>query len=268
MKNPIRILATESVRTSLECAGQAYGAHTEYFADGEGRLIERIACEQPDAVIINLFMPGTDAVEVIRSYRMLYEGTLTYFAVAAPFVTAELKRELDECGVKRVIGSARCVRELIALLDEVSRLRSTPFATQRCAGINTVHALHRRHEDALPDVRSLTACEIDEIFEAFGLNKNDAGCVYLRSAVTLAAADDGAGSAVTKRIYPAVASIFGTTPSCVERRIRGAIVQAWHSGHSSVIAAYFGYTVDNMRGRPTNGEFISMLADRIRLEIR
>ena len=77
MKNPIRILATESVRTSLECAGQAYGAHTEYFADGEGRLIERIACEQPDAVIINLFMPGTDAVEVIRSYRMLYEGTLT-----------------------------------------------------------------------------------------------------------------------------------------------------------------------------------------------
>ena len=82
----------------------------------------------------------------------------------------------------------------------------------------------------------------------------------------MAASGEKAAFSVTKCIYPSVATEYGTTPSCVERRIRAAIAEAWKSERSAVIAAYFGYTVDNMRGKPTNGEFIAMLADRIRLD--
>lgn len=73
-------------------------------------------------------------------------------------------------------------------------------------------------------------------------------------------------NAVTKLLYPAVAKVFQTTPSRVERAIRHAIEVAWDRGDVDILNSYFGYTIHNGRGKPTNSEFIAMLADKIRLK--
>ena len=182
-------------------------------------------------------------------------------------MTGRLQHELEECGVRRLICHGDCNRELRSMLAEVSQLKTTPLASARSTGTHAVHRLHHRvkltHSD---DVNELVAA-IDEVLEALGLNECDAGGKYLRRAVMLAACGEEGTCQITKAIYPTVAGEFGTTPSSVERRIRCAIEKAWRSEHSAVLAAYFGYTVDNMRGKPSNGEFIAMLADRIRLDI-
>ncbi len=267
MKNIIRILATDELKALLMGADDKFGAKTEFFSDGEGRLTERIACIQPDAVIMNLFMPEADAIEIIKAYRLLYADSFTYFAVIVPFLTVRLKNELDECGVNRVISCPYHKRDFDALVLELAQLKATPLATLKSSGINTVHMLHHTRRSDSPDLLDEVRNEIEAVFDALGLNKNDIGCIFLRRAVMLALDVERRNLGITKSIYPVVADEFGTTPSCVERRIRGAISEAWRSERSALIISYFGYTVDNMRGRPTNAEFIATLADRIRLDM-
>ena len=92
------------------------------------------------------------------------------------------------------------------------------------------------------------------------------GYQYLREAIGLAVADMEVINAVTKVLYPAVAKKFGTTASRVERAIRHAIEVAWDRGDLETLQKYFGYTVSNAKGKPTNSEFIAMIADRISLD--
>jgi len=75
-------------------------------------------------------------------------------------------------------------------------------------------------------------------------------------------------NAITKVLYPAVAKRFGTTPSRVERAIRHAIEVAWDRGDLETLQKYFGYTVSNSKGKPTNSEFVAMIADRLVLEMK
>lgn len=75
-------------------------------------------------------------------------------------------------------------------------------------------------------------------------------------------------NSVTKLLYPTVAKKFGTTASRVERAVRHAIEVAWDRGDVDTLDSYFGYTVQNSRGKPTNSEFIAMIADKIRMKIR
>ena len=267
MKNTFSVLAAIEMKPMLDRIGHKYQAEFEFFSGTETNLVERIACTQPDAVIINLFMPGQDAIEVIRAYKSLYSDSSTYFAVICPFVTGGLKREMKECGVHRVICRRDDICGLNNLLAEVSQIKSTPLASSRSAGTHAVHNLHHRGRfSGCSDTGELVST-VDGLLGALGLNGPDSGCRYLRRAVLLAAGAKAEDCHVTKMIYPTVAAEFGTTSSSVERRIRMTIDEAWHSGKSSTLSAYFGYTVDNMRGRPSNSEFIAMIADRVRLDV-
>ena len=84
----------------------------------------------------------------------------------------------------------------------------------------------------------------------------------------MAVEDPGIINAVTKQLYPGVAKLFSTTSSRVERAIRHAIEVAWDRGDVDVLNSYFGYTIHNTRGKPTNSEFIAMISDRLRLEMK
>ena len=94
------------------------------------------------------------------------------------------------------------------------------------------------------------------------------GYQYLREAIMIAVDDMDVINAVTKVLYPEVAKRFSTTPSRVERAIRHAIEVAWDRGDLETLQKYFGYTVSNAKGKPTNSEFIAMIADRLVLEQR
>lgn len=108
---------------------------------------------------------------------------------------------------------------------------------------------------------------VTEIIHHVGIPANIKGYNYLREAIILAVKDRGLIDAVTKELYPQVAKVFRSTPSRVERAIRHAIEVAWSRGDLEVLHRYFGYTVNPMKDKPTNSEFIALIADNVRLEL-
>ncbi len=107
---------------------------------------------------------------------------------------------------------------------------------------------------------------VTEIMHEIGVPAHIKGYGYIREAIILAAESPEYINAVTKQLYPAVAQRFATTPSRVERAIRHAIEVAWDRGDLEVLQKYFGYTVSSVKGKPTNSEFIAMIADRLRMQ--
>ena len=107
---------------------------------------------------------------------------------------------------------------------------------------------------------------VTDVIHEIGVPAHIKGYQYLREAIIITVNDMDVINAVTKVLYPEVAKRFGTTPSRVERAIRHAIEVAWDRGDLETLQKYFGYTVSNAKGKPTNSEFIAMIADRLVLE--
>jgi two-component system response regulator (stage 0 sporulation protein A) len=109
---------------------------------------------------------------------------------------------------------------------------------------------------------------ITTIIPEIGVPAHIKGYQYLREAIMVAVRDREAVGAITKVLYPAVARTFNTTPSRVERAIRHAIEVAWDRGDLETLQRFFGYTVSHVKGKPTNSEFIAMIADKLQLQLR
>ena len=109
---------------------------------------------------------------------------------------------------------------------------------------------------------------ISSIMRQIGVPAHIKGYEYLRQAIVLTVKDPELMHAVTKSLYPTVAKSNATTSSRVERAIRHAIEVAWDRGDVDVLSSYFGYTIQNSRGKPTNSEFIAMISDKLRLDLK
>lgn len=110
--------------------------------------------------------------------------------------------------------------------------------------------------------------EVTAMIHEIGVPAHIKGYQYLREAIMMSVRDAGMISSITKILYPTIAKRFQTTPSRVERAIRHAIEVAWSRGRTETLDALFGYTIDTSKGKPTNSEFIALIADRIRLSYR
>ena len=108
--------------------------------------------------------------------------------------------------------------------------------------------------------------QVTKIIHQIGVPAHIKGYQYLRTAILMTIEDNEIINSVTKILYPSVAKKYATTTSRVERAIRHAIEVAWDRGDIDTLNSYFGYTIQNNRGKPTNSEFIAMIADRLTLE--
>lgn len=122
--------------------------------------------------------------------------------------------------------------------------------------------LNNQEENSREDLE----VDITNIIHEVGVPAHIKGYQYLRDAITMVVEDMDLLGAVTKELYPAIAQLNNTTPSRVERAIRHAIEVAWNRGKIETINSLFGYTVHNDKGKPTNSEFIAIIADKLRLE--
>lgn len=118
-----------------------------------------------------------------------------------------------------------------------------------------------------PDATSLEI-RVTEVIHEIGVPAHIKGYNYLRSAIQRAVKQMDVINEITKKLYPGIAEEFHTTPSRVERAIRHAIGTAWNRGDLEVLQKWFGYTVSNTKGKPTNSEFIALVADKLRLEMK
>ena len=117
-----------------------------------------------------------------------------------------------------------------------------------------------------PPPRNGLEFQVTKILHHIGVPANIKGYSYMRFAIVLAVNNPATMELVTKILYPEVALHFGTTAQCVERAIRHAIEVAWDRGDIDILNMFFGFTVQRARGKPTNSEFIAMIADYFRLK--
>ena len=119
-------------------------------------------------------------------------------------------------------------------------------------------------QDRTPDIET----QVTKIKHQIGVPAHIKGYQYLRTAILMTVRDSDVINSVTKVLYPTVAKKYQTTTSRVERAIRHAIEVAWDRGDVETLNSYFGYTIQNSRGKPTNSEFIAMIADNLRLKYK
>ena len=110
--------------------------------------------------------------------------------------------------------------------------------------------------------------DVTDMIHEIGVPAHIKGYQYLREAIMMSVDNPSMISSITKSLYPTIAKRFQTTPSRVERAIRHAIEVAWSRGRMETLDALFGYTIDTGKGKPTNSEFIALIADKIRLDYK
>lgn len=262
MKNIVRILASKSMKGLIEPDNIICKVDVIYLECDGMEIVEKIACVQPDIVFMDMFMSQIDAIDVINSYSSLFAPSKPYFAVVSPFMSSRLKDELKKCGVKKILLKPYSSHDATDIIMHVYRHKFMNNSRKAGASISTVHEIHR----SSPDIELENT--VTEILKELGIPNHVPGYQYLKRAIILSVEDEQMMYSVTRMLYPAIAEEFDATPSGVERRIRHAIIVAWEKGDSNVIESYFGCTIDNMRGKPANSEFIAMVADRIKLNMR
>jgi two-component system response regulator (stage 0 sporulation protein A) len=209
---------------------------------GDGEELLRLEGQlHPDVVVMDLLLTSMDGLEVLR--KLDHHATIL---VLSAFSGSRLGEEV------RARGGDYCMLKPCHAEVVVERVRMLATDAGPSEKIDPV------------DLEQ----QITDIIHDIGVPAHIKGYQYLREAITLTVTDMDMINAVTKVLYPAVAKSFGTTASRVERAIRHAIEVAWDRGDLETLQRYFGYTVSNAKGKPTNSEFIAMIADRISLEKR
>lgn len=206
----------------------------------------------PDLALIDLVLPKLDGLGVLQ--QLPETGVSPAIIVTSAFVTDSVMAKCSELGATFFV-SKPCDSSAI-----LSRIR-------------LAHDMHSKgsvlvNRDSMSaDSRLSPSLEsvVTDIIHEIGVPAHIKGYQYLREAIILAVNDMEVINAVTKVLYPAVAKKFGTTPSRVERAIRHAIEVAWDRGDLETLQKFFGYTVSNIKGKPTNSEFIAMIADCLSL---
>ena len=213
-----------------------------------------MAEHKPDVLLMDLVLPKLDGLEVLR--RIPETGASSHIIVLSGFVNSKVVADCSARGADYFMPKP-C--DVPALLSRVRQLVGTDKTVVPTAGFDCRPAPQTNR----PDV-NLEAVVTDIIHE-IGVPAHIKGYQSLREAIILTIKDMDMINAVTKVLYPEVAKKFGTTPSRVERAIRHAIEVAWDRGDIEVLQKFFGYTVSNIKGKPTNSEFIAMIADYLSL---
>lgn len=229
--------------------------HIEEAGGGDDAL-NRIDRSHPDVAIIDVWLSQLDGIGVIRACRNLdfRSDKPPVFIMTSPMANQNMFIQASGA------GAALCLIKPIradSLIEHISELLTARSNAASLAPM-TVSA-------AEPDD---IETQVTQIIHQIGVPAHIKGYQYLRTAILLTVKDSDIINSVTKVLYPSVAKKYSTTTSRVERAIRHAIEVAWDRGDVDTLNAYFGYTIQNNRGKPTNSEFIAMIADNLRLKYK
>ena len=253
MKNSIKILVCNENQEEREkliknLAAQGYSSIDE-AKDGEFAL-DLIRRGHYDIVITDLWVSGIDGIGIIRQTKLLDLTELPSFILTSPINKQSILVEASEAGADLCIPKPYDLAALVSHMESLIRLRKKEAETRTGAASGDLEA------------------QVTKIIHQIGVPAHIKGYQYLRTAILMTIENSDIINSVTKILYPSVAKKFSTTTSRVERAIRHAIEVAWDRGDVDTLNSYFGYTIQNARGKPTNSEFIAMIADNLRLKYK
>ena len=212
--------------------------------------LEKIINGSYDLVIVDLWLSGIDGIGVIRNTQSANIKHKPSFILMSPINKHNILFEASEAGADICILKPFDNLSLIAHIDSLIRMRS------------------KMESRSILSESSDMEAQVTKIIHQIGVPAHIKGYQYLRTAILMTIEDNDVINSVTKVLYPTVAKKYQTTTSRVERAIRHAIEVAWDRGDIDTLNSYFGYTIQNSRGKPTNSEFIAMIADNLRLKYK
>ena len=219
-----------------------------FSGDDGDEGIRKIIQFKPDLLIIGMFVKGTDGFGVIREVKKSW-GEAKIIAMGIP----------NDSLIEK------------ALLEGATYYLSKPFSIQtameRIRELMKEKEVEKKGASAVTKRKAITADEkISEIFISIGIPPHIKGYAYLREGIKMTMENPYVINSVTKELYPSIAKKFSTTPSKVERAIRHAIEVAWNRGRIDAINAIFGARIYLGTEKPTNSEFVALVADKLILE--
>jgi two-component system response regulator (stage 0 sporulation protein A) len=218
--------------------------------DGDAAL-DAIKRTKYDVVITDLWLSGIDGIALIRAAMRLELNEFPSFILMSPINKQAILVEAREAGADLCIPKPFDFSALASHVESLVKMRSRADGDEKASG-------------ASADMEA----QVTKIIHQIGVPAHIKGYQYLRTAILMTIEDNEVINSVTKILYPAVAKKYQTTTSRVERAIRHAIEVAWDRGDVDTLNSYFGYTIQNSRGKPTNSEFIAMIADNMRLKYK
>jgi len=227
-------------------------ARVDEATDGEDAL-RKIELLHPDVVLIDIWLSRLDCIQVMKGAREIdfHPDEPPSFIITSIVNNQNMFYEATREGADYCILKPFDYPSLCARIDRICSLR-------RPSGQG------EREGNAMPAARDIES-QVTKIIHQIGVPAHIKGYQYLRTAIMMTVEDNDIINSVTKILYPSVAKQYATTSSRVERAIRHAIEVAWDRGDIDTLNSYFGYTIQNSRGKPTNSEFIAMIADSLRL---
>ena len=256
MENGIKLLIANDTPEFHNDYGRVFensGLEVSYVAKDGIDLLDKINSSHPDVVLANLFMPRLDGIGVMKAFKAKKSGNQPLFVIVSNFTSPTLEREVMMSGAAYFVVApfnAKDLGDRIMQLCSINGMK-VPASVQ-----------------PLPEPEPTLEIQVTEILHQIGVPAHIKGYHYLRDSIIMAIETPDIINAVTKQLYPSVAKKYNTTASRVERAIRHAIEVAWDRGDVDILNSYFGYTIHNTRGKPTNSEFIAMISDRLRLHMK
>lgn len=223
--------------------------------------LQKIERSRPDIAIVDIWLSKLDGIGVIRASRNIdfssNKGHAPIFIMTSPVANQNMFIQAADAGAQLCLIKPIRPESLIEHIDVLLASRNGQGTSD--TALNTA-----AEADQAPDIES----QVTQIIHQIGVPAHIKGYQYLRTAILLTVKDSDIINSVTKILYPSVAKKYSTTTSRVERAIRHAIEVAWDRGDVDTLNSYFGYTIQNNRGKPTNSEFIAMIADNLRLKYK
>lgn len=255
MKNKVRVLIADdnkefcnSLKSSLETAGFIEVAGVAY--DGK-EAYEMVLETRPDVLVTDIIMPYMDGLALlgkINSNSMLSKKPKSI--VFSSMGYENIISKAMNLGASYFLAKPFEASSLIDRINDIS--------------FSSVEAIGNTASRSKNDLETNITMYIQQL----GVPAHIKGYQYIRDAITMVIDDMDTINSITKLLYPTVAKHYNTTASRVERAIRHAIEVAWDRGNPDVLNELFGYTILGSKGKPTNSEFIALIADKIRLDMK
>ncbi len=258
MENQLKLLIAgnrdEFTRESMNVF-QDFGFQTVFCGKDGLEALQAIEEQNPDIVLLDLFMPHVDGIGVMNSIAKSNKSNRPQFVVLSSFDSQTLEREVMSAGASYFVLKPFEVKDLCERILQM---------------YNSSHDHTNKGNVMISSLSQQPSLEVQvtEILHQIGVPAHIKGYHYLRDSIIMSVENPEIINAVTKQLYPSVAKRYETTSSRVERAIRHAIEVAWDRGDVDILNSYFGYTIHNSRGKPTNSEFIAMISDKLRLQMK
>lgn len=222
-----------------------YGLSYSFLKKDGLKVMEYIKKFSPDFVVMNLFMPKIDAIGVMSKVEKNINNPK--FIIISNFVNQDIEKEIINSGASYMMIKPFETSELAERILNIFKLNCNQNKNENNGDIEI---------------------KVTEILHQLGVPAHIKGYHYLRNSIIKSIDNPDIINAITKELYPSVARNFQTTSSRVERAIRHAIEVAWDRGDLDTLSSYFGYTISSLKGKPTNSEFIAMISDKLRLQMK